>query len=1098
MGNFRISRFNLLMIISCAVLLLLSIFFVSSVEAFAEEGASYSEKKIYSSATVTDDFADDSIIVIMKKESSDINKPFALSFASNNQNKVIDLTRINGNANCKKYLNKKEYHQIFKIELAESSKENVLSEVRKYENLEGVLWAGPNYYHEPAGLPIATTGTRFSSLWGLSEEGCNAVEAWNLTTGSKNIRIGVIDSGIANHVDLNTNLVSGWDFYNNNAITNDDVSGHGTHVAGIIGATGNSTNGVIGVSPKVSLVPLQVSSVSGKWLFDDIVDAISWAIDNEIDIINYSGGGNEENEPWRVAISNFNGLFVCCAGNDGENNDITKYYPSDYSNGQEFSNRVISVGNINIYGNKYINSNYGVESVSIYAPGANILSTVPTVVDSSGYGSFFGTSQATPHVTGVAALLLSLDPTLTADELKTIIINSADFIEIDNPDYVSTSPGVQPEKLLVKKLNAYEAVKHISNTYSIYTTSELSNNRISIDDLDIQFNGVLEIPSMINNKTVTKISAGAFSQQGGITEVIIPSTVETIENSAFSNCYNLKNVTFKSHSNLNTIQAYAFEQCLSLESLTIPSTVTNVSTGVLSFGERLTVYTDLSADPTTWDNNWNYSDWISIERPVVWGCTLSTVKSYVVSLYKTSSSITKANAVNGISAPYRRGYTFGGWYNNSSFTGTAISAEDIATAPNNVRYYARWIADCEVTFDTNGGSEVSYNVTVKNGDTLNKPIVQPTQSGYVFKYWALSTNLNSEYSWNTPITSNITLMAVWQAVGSDHIFTFDLDGGEGDFNTQVAVANGDTVSAPTTPTKVGYTFLRWSIEGQTTSYYFSTPVTEDITLVAVWQAIQTYTVEFDVNGGYGDFYDIIVNRNDSIEEPNKEPVKAGNYFMYWALSTNLNEEYNWGAAVGQNITLVAVWDSFNYTLYFNANGGSFGLSYLTVNEGDTAAEFINNSNVATPERADYVFLYWALSTNLNVAYNLDTPITSNTTLVAIWQIVNNNAYLEITNMGKSSGKWRIKIKNVSNTTITVEYNELMCFLDDAENWTDLDDVNNDYDLDPGESITVTISENWFATSIAVSYVTNGTRKITYADNLKSSGAISIYYNTKSE
>lgn len=980
------------LMISILLLLLLSTVILP---VFAEENTAHTyERKIYNNAQISDDFADDSIIIIMNKNFSEVNKPLDI----NTQNKIIDLTQIEGSVDGKKYFNEDEFHQIFKISLLEPSKENVLNEIHKYENLEGVLWAGPNYYDEPCDLPIASSGTRYSSLWGLFDAGCCAQSAWNITTGDNNIRVGVIDTGIANHSDLNANLLPGWDFYNENSITNDDLSSHGTHVAGTIGATGTTNDGVIGVSPKISLVPLQVVNENNKWPLDAVIKAITWAINNNIDILNYSGGGNFEDEARRLAISNFSGLFVAAAGNDNRNNDVVKHYPSDYSRGQEFSDRFISVGNINESGNRSSSSNYGEKSVSIYAPGTNILSTVPLTYNSLGYALKSGTSMAAPHVTGVAALLLSLDPTLTGSELKSIIINSADNIKID--------------KGVVKKLNAYEAVKQVGYTTDIFNTTILSDDEIKIDGLNVNYEGVLRIPTIIANRKVTQINSEAFSQQERITEIVIPSTVESIGNAAFFNCSGLKKVTFEGYSNLNYINGYAFQQCYNLESLTIPSTVTNVSSGILSFGERLTVYTDLDRDPSTWDNYWNYSDWISIERPVIWGCELSADKSYVVSFTKTSASITKPNAVNGISAPSREGYVFGGWYKNDDFTGTAIAAENIATAENNVTYYAKWIPDCDVVFDFDGGASTNYVISIPNGVKIDEPIEQPNKAGYVFKYWALSTNLNQEYNWNTEITNNIVIEAVWQEIGNNYVVTFDLNGGVGAFNTQVLVANGSTVSRPTSPSKVGYTFAGWAPEGQASYYNFSTPVTSDITLVAVWQTTQICTITFNLNGGYGDFPDITINRLEKIEEPSAKPAKAGNHFKYWALSTDLTKEYNWNNLVSENITLIAVWENFNRVVSFNSNGGTAAPGTIILNVGDCVSDFEKMLNENQPERTGYTFEFWATSPTSNVAYNLDLPVTNNLTLYAIWRI---NTYTVSFNLDGGSGSFPNKTINYGST-----------------------------------------------------------------------------------
>ena len=287
----------------------------------------------------------------------------------------------------------------------------------------------------------------------------------------------------------------------------------------------------------------------------------------------------------------------------------------------------------------------------------------------------------------------------------------------------------------------------------------------------------------------------------------------------------------------------------------------------------------------------------------------------VVSVRKTATNITKANAINGISAPYRYGYTFGGWYDNPNFTGTAISAENIASAPNDI-YYAKWISNFEVIFDGDNGSSKNRVLTVEAGKVVEKPKEKPVKNGYIFKYWALSNNVSQAYNWNEPIESDIILKAIWEKIQPNYVVTFDLDGGEWNANTQITVPSNSTIGYPSTPKKVGYTFSHWALSGQTTSYNFSAPITSDITLVAIWTPTTSYTITFDVGGGYGDFPTITVNQYWIIEEPGEEPVRAGHNFKYWALSTNLNEEYDWNSTITQNITLVAVWESFNCVVAF--------------------------------------------------------------------------------------------------------------------------------------------------------------------------------------
>ncbi len=378
------------------------------------------EEKIYSHTSVEEDFEDDSLIVVMDKYISGYNKNQNMIFDSiAGIENIEDLTYITGHLDEKEYLNRESFRQILKISLQEESKQNVINTIDKIQKLDGVLWAGVNgYYSAPEVSSLQeSSDILYKVQWGLNGTyGINVEEAWKYTRGSKSIRVGVIDTGIADHEDLRPNLVAGWDFYNDNEITTDDLKGHGTHVAGIIGANSAKENGLKGVCPNVQLVPLQVlipEKADDDYCIDPVstVKAITWATNNKIDILNFSIGATNS-VSFRTALENYKGLIVCAAGNGKNNNDENPIYPANYSTYPSEDVHVISVGAINIDGGIYWNSNYGQNTVSLMAPGSGIWSTYPSGCKwestyNPGYAAHTGTSMAAPFVTGVAALLYS-------------------------------------------------------------------------------------------------------------------------------------------------------------------------------------------------------------------------------------------------------------------------------------------------------------------------------------------------------------------------------------------------------------------------------------------------------------------------------------------------------------------------------------------------------------------------------------------------------------------------------------------------------------------------------------------------------------------
>ncbi|MCL2068508.1 MAG: S8 family serine peptidase, partial [Oscillospiraceae bacterium] len=194
-----------------------------------------------------------------------------------------------------------------------------------------------------------------------------------------------------------------------------DETGHGTHVAGTIGAVGNNSIGVTGVSLNVSIAALKIGT--SFFTASAAIKAFHYANQNNIPIVNCSWGTRAYCPCQRYAISNYNGLVIASAGNDGTNNDIYPIFPASFE-----CDNIISVASSTINDELSLFSNYGAVSVGIAAPGSGIFSTAI----SGGYTYMDGTSMSAPHVAGAAALLKSYRPELSPLKMKEIIYSSVD------------------------------------------------------------------------------------------------------------------------------------------------------------------------------------------------------------------------------------------------------------------------------------------------------------------------------------------------------------------------------------------------------------------------------------------------------------------------------------------------------------------------------------------------------------------------------------------------------------------------------------------------------------------------------------------------
>ncbi len=303
---------------------------------------------------------------------------------------------------------------------------------------DGVRFAEPDYEVTADLLP---TDPRYSELWGMQK--ISMPLAWDRDTGSNNVVVGVIDTGVDyNHPELASQMwtnpaetangldddgngivddIYGKDCRNNDGNPMDDNE-HGTHVAGTIGAAANNGIGVAGVNWDVSIMALKFLSSSGSGYTSDAIECIDYAISKGADLTSNSWGGGGFSTALSDAINRARAadqLFLAAAGNSGANTDSSPHYPSSYTHAN-----IISVAASTSSDGLASFSNYGATSVDLAAPGVGILSTVP----GGGYESWNGTSMATPHVAGAAALLLSEYPGSSYVTLRDKIFENVDPI----------------------------------------------------------------------------------------------------------------------------------------------------------------------------------------------------------------------------------------------------------------------------------------------------------------------------------------------------------------------------------------------------------------------------------------------------------------------------------------------------------------------------------------------------------------------------------------------------------------------------------------------------------------------------------------------
>ena len=333
-------------------------------------------------------------------------------------------------------------------------------------------------YAEPDFIVRATATTpndpSFSQQWSLNNTGqsggtahadIDATDAWTVTTGSMAVIVAVLDSGVDyTHPDLAANIWTnageiagngidddhdgyvddtlGWNFVSSNNTPQDDNS-HGTHVAGIIGAVGNNGTGISGVAWQVKLMPLKFLNNYGAGATSDAISGINYARTKGAHIINNSWGSPTFSQSLKDAFdaAGTAGILNVCAANNGSgtNEDVTPQYPSGFA-----SASIIAVASTNESDGLSYFSDYGPTSVHLGAPGSDIYSTLP----GANYGFNSGTSMATPHVSGIAALVKAYRTAITGTDIKGVILAS-----------VTHDVALEGKLVTEGRANAYMAVQ---------------------------------------------------------------------------------------------------------------------------------------------------------------------------------------------------------------------------------------------------------------------------------------------------------------------------------------------------------------------------------------------------------------------------------------------------------------------------------------------------------------------------------------------------------------------------------------------------------------------------------------------------------------
>lgn len=395
-----------------------------------------------------------------------------------------------------------------------------------------------------------------SRLWGLHNRGqdggtedadIDAPEAWAKTTGSDNVLVAVIDTGVDyNHPDLKDNMwvnpgeipgdgidndgngvvddVYGFNAYANNGNPMDGHS-HGTHCAGTIAAQGNNGTGITGVAWDAKVMAVKIFDDSGRTSSDAILRGIQYATKNGARITSNSWGGGGANQLIKEAFESSPAFHVMAAGNDGRNVDRRANYPSGY----DIPNSIAVAAtdrNDKLAGF----SNYGAKEVDLGAPGVDTYSTVPN----GRYGYKSGTSMATPHVSGAAALLVAAEPDISNEELKSRLMDGADRISSLRGKTVSggrlnIANSLENDKVAPGEIRDFHGKAVDEKTIDLHflaTGDDGFEGKASAYEVRVSEEPIQTLEEFLQASQLSEVKPSAAGEQETLRVTVTPSTQE--------------------------------------------------------------------------------------------------------------------------------------------------------------------------------------------------------------------------------------------------------------------------------------------------------------------------------------------------------------------------------------------------------------------------------------------------------------------------------------------------------------------------------------------------------------------------------------------